>query len=297
MQKGVTLDFLSHKRVKNRGHQPQYFIADHHPAIVSKEDWNAVQIELKHRSKMYENKLFQNHSSKVMFSNVMYCGTCGEHLIHKTCTSTRNKEKYLFPVWKCRAADGRRKDVECHARSYREDGIKHAFMAMLLEMKHEQDELVKEAKNAIVDIDLDDWEEDRMDFLKIEIASSNERLCQLVASSQESLASDVYDDVRMQLVEEIEAYQKEWGRLNEKKHEVIVIKQNLEWLIEELNKIKDFNPTTERSDFQDGIFKRIVQRGDVFDDGSIIYELNIGVTRKAKGNEQSILSIGEKRKE
>jgi len=37
MQKRVTVDFLTHKRVPNKGIQPKYFIEDHHPAIISKE--------------------------------------------------------------------------------------------------------------------------------------------------------------------------------------------------------------------------------------------------------------------
>jgi len=52
LQKRVTVDFLTHKREPNRGQQPQYFIQDHHPAIISREDWNAVQAELDRRANM-----------------------------------------------------------------------------------------------------------------------------------------------------------------------------------------------------------------------------------------------------
>lgn len=38
----VTVDFLTHKRVRNKDHQPQYFIRNTHPAIISEEDWYAV---------------------------------------------------------------------------------------------------------------------------------------------------------------------------------------------------------------------------------------------------------------
>ena len=37
-QKTVTTDFLTHKSVKNNGLEPQYFIEDHHPAIIMKDD-------------------------------------------------------------------------------------------------------------------------------------------------------------------------------------------------------------------------------------------------------------------
>ena len=42
-QKTITLDFLTHESVKNNGIEPQYFIEDHHPAIVQKKDWLLVQ--------------------------------------------------------------------------------------------------------------------------------------------------------------------------------------------------------------------------------------------------------------
>jgi len=42
-QKTVTIDFFTHKSVKNDGHEPQYFIENHHPAIIEKADWLMAQ--------------------------------------------------------------------------------------------------------------------------------------------------------------------------------------------------------------------------------------------------------------
>ena len=55
-QKTVTVDFFTHKSVKNSGHEPQYFIEGHHEPIIPKDDWLRVQQILrekrysKHRS-------------------------------------------------------------------------------------------------------------------------------------------------------------------------------------------------------------------------------------------------------
>jgi hypothetical protein len=43
MQKTFTPDCLTHRSVKNRGQERQYRLRDHHPAIVSREDWLTVQ--------------------------------------------------------------------------------------------------------------------------------------------------------------------------------------------------------------------------------------------------------------
>jgi len=42
-QKTVTIDFFTHKSIKNDGHEPQYFIEGHHPAIIDKADWLTAQ--------------------------------------------------------------------------------------------------------------------------------------------------------------------------------------------------------------------------------------------------------------
>lgn len=43
MQKTFTVDYLTHKTKKNEGEKDQFFIADHHDAIVSREIWEKTQ--------------------------------------------------------------------------------------------------------------------------------------------------------------------------------------------------------------------------------------------------------------
>ena len=42
LQKFVTLDYLTHRRVKNDGHSPQYFVKDNQEAIVDRETWKRL---------------------------------------------------------------------------------------------------------------------------------------------------------------------------------------------------------------------------------------------------------------
>ena len=42
-QKTVTIDFFTHKSVKNNGLETQYFIEGHHAPIIEKSDWLLVQ--------------------------------------------------------------------------------------------------------------------------------------------------------------------------------------------------------------------------------------------------------------
>ena len=42
-QKTVTIDFFTHKSVKNNGIEPQYFVEGHHIPIIEKNDWLLAQ--------------------------------------------------------------------------------------------------------------------------------------------------------------------------------------------------------------------------------------------------------------
>ncbi|MEG3071762.1 MAG: recombinase family protein [Candidatus Syntrophopropionicum ammoniitolerans] len=69
-QKTVTLDPLTHKRVRNKNHKPQYFIRNHHPSIIPEDEWNEVQMELDRRNKMHhdpDGKYRSAYSGKTFF--------------------------------------------------------------------------------------------------------------------------------------------------------------------------------------------------------------------------------------
>lgn len=48
-QKTVTIDFFTHKSVKNDGRETQYYVQDHHEPIIERKVWLAVQKLLKER--------------------------------------------------------------------------------------------------------------------------------------------------------------------------------------------------------------------------------------------------------
>lgn len=54
LQKTATVDFLTHKHVKNQTIQPQYFIENHHPPIIEPELLKRVQEKLKKADKKRE---------------------------------------------------------------------------------------------------------------------------------------------------------------------------------------------------------------------------------------------------
>ncbi len=59
LQKTYTVDFLSKKRVVNKGEVPRYYVEESHPAIIDKEIWEAVQLEMERRRAFAEKHQIQ----------------------------------------------------------------------------------------------------------------------------------------------------------------------------------------------------------------------------------------------
>ena len=58
LQKTVTLDYLTHKRVVNDNHETQYFVENSHPAIISNESFDLVQQRIESQ--------YANRASKIL---------------------------------------------------------------------------------------------------------------------------------------------------------------------------------------------------------------------------------------
>ena len=91
LQKKFTVDFLNHKTKKNEGEVPQYYVHDSHPAIIAKEDWELVQIELNRRKEMGYTYSFKNP-----FSGKLICEDCGSYYGKKKWHSGTVHEKEIL---------------------------------------------------------------------------------------------------------------------------------------------------------------------------------------------------------
>jgi len=77
LQKRVTLDYLTHKSVKNNGHVPKYYIMNNHEPIIPRKKFELVQ-SLK--AKRGKKKSTSNYGNKYALSGMVYCGECGKVL-------------------------------------------------------------------------------------------------------------------------------------------------------------------------------------------------------------------------
>ena len=102
LQKTFCTDVISKKIVKNVGQMAQYYMPDHHEGIVSKEQYQAVQVEMTRRSALRSPSKTavtgrSCYTSKYALSDRLVCGECGT--LYRRCTWTSLGRKY--PVWRC----------------------------------------------------------------------------------------------------------------------------------------------------------------------------------------------------
>lgn len=280
LQKSITVDFLTHKRIRNDGSEQQYFIRDHHPAIISDEDWNAVQQEMKRRSKMLrdpDGKYAQGYSNKSYFSNTFYCGECGSPVVRRRLTSEKNGEKYYYTAWQCRARIHKKKyKIDCTARHVWELALEREFMELIYELKNNRDQAIEEANEIIAEYDLSGKEKERLATLEEQLEKIDGRLVELTDNTN-STVSGVYEATIKHLYYEKEMYQAEWDELNEKQQESKYTAKQLEELMEYLD---DLDEPTEHPPFRADIFRQVVHRGIIYRNYDVTLEFKCGITRK-----------------
>lgn len=281
MQKTFKQDYLTHKTVANKGQLPQYFLEDHHPAIVNKQDWNACQEKRKSkRNGKAEPILPLKPREKYLFSNLLYCQNCGSVLKREVIRSSKKGQKYSYSVWRCHIAAGRVINSECHASSCKEENIEKAFMSMLYEMKKEQDILINEVRCEIENNRLDESEIEGMSILQNKILSLYDQFTDAAASIKADLDNALSGKRLYEISEQIETLNTEWSKLNKKQEIEQNISKDLKWLISELNKLRAPGEISGTNIFREDIFKRLVKRCIVYVDNRIIFEMNIGISRE-----------------
>ncbi|MGG4502537.1 recombinase family protein [Paenibacillus polymyxa] len=140
-QKTVTVDFLTHKRIRNKGQEQQYLIEDNHELIVSKEIFEAVQKEKERRAKLKGSVMGESkrYSSKYALSSKVYCGCCGAIFKRRTWNSNNPSQKV---VWQCKTYVNEGK-AACDAKSVDEQVLHSAFVRLFNRMYKNKKRLIK----------------------------------------------------------------------------------------------------------------------------------------------------------
>ena len=131
LQKRYVPDFLTKKQKVNEGELPKYYIEKSHPAIVSKEMFDAVQEE---RLKRKGSKLMWR--GKDAYSCKVKCGCCGDWFAE---TTWHSNDKYRKVIFRCR--NKYHKKTYCETGWFTKEELQGFFLTALNERLRGKNEL------------------------------------------------------------------------------------------------------------------------------------------------------------
>ncbi|EKR9290965.1 recombinase family protein [Enterococcus faecalis] len=126
LQKEYTSDPITGKSKLNKGELPQYFVENHHEAIIPMKEWQAVQEERERRKKLgaQANKAINTSC----FTSKIKCGNCG--MSFRRSGKKQPKGKPTYYIWTCRNKSEHGVKA-CNARNIPEKLLKKACAEVL----------------------------------------------------------------------------------------------------------------------------------------------------------------------
>lgn len=121
LQKTYKPDYKSHRVVRNRGEREQYYVKNHHPAIISRELYREVEEIREINSMQYRPR---GGRRSYPFSGRLVCAHCGRFY------RTRNRKHR--PVWYCASTGQNNGKQVCNAeRIYEEQLVRMCRRAVI----------------------------------------------------------------------------------------------------------------------------------------------------------------------
>jgi len=234
LQKKITVDFLTKKVKINEGEAPRYYVQNSHPAIISPDEFEAVQVELQRRKKLGRPNGCQNP-----LSAKLVCSECGGYYGPKVWASNTKHRK---TIWQC---NDKYKGIDrCSTPYVTEDEVKEKFVIAFNTLFDIKEELVKNCELAIEHL-ADNTE------LDTEIDKLHDEIAIVVEESKKAIYENAHKAMS----------QNEW----EKQHEAYVARH--EKATERVKKLEEMKSERQsRSHTLKGFIRDIEDCGRVIDE-------------------------------
>ena len=256
LQKSVTVNCLTHQRKKNRNDKAKYYLRDCHAAIIDRDTWDRVHLELARRSAEAKGRHpGRRFVKKYCLSDLLTCPYCGGNY-KRTIWKIGGVGK---GVWRCgtRMEHGTRlcsKGVSIH-----EDKIQNTILSVLNDMI-ENPEMVETAimetmdhcRNEITEIDT------RKSDLNADIESIHKRRDVIL----ETITGEAFEQFRQELKDLN-------GRELDDKNELETLelrRERVQLTIKKSVTARElFANMLPLTDFDDNMIPKLIERVDVVD--------------------------------
>ena len=269
IQKEYTADFLDKTRRKNAGEIPQYYVEEHHEAIIPPDLFDFVQTEIKEREKRGK------HSGVSIFANKIRCGCCGGWYGAKVWHST---DKYRRVIYRCNKKYAH-KGKPCSTRHLTEEEIKRIFVKALNSLVEVKEKVIVELQSLIDDVCQTVELTEERDKVEQELGVLAERLEKLIrenarVAQDQNAYLNQENEIRARYVEK----QGDMEKLDEQITERGGKRKNLEGMIQVVCGING-----EQLEFDEDLWSGLLDHIVVKEDGEIVVvfkgEIEIGIGR------------------
>ena len=251
LQKTITVDFLTKKRVKNEGHLPQYYVENSHEAIIPKELFLQTQEELHRRNNIYTgtDKNKRIYSSKYALSTITFCGDCGD-IYRRTYWNVHGRKEI---VWRCVTRIEQGPEV-CKSRTVKEGDLYDAVMTAINRLLAGGDNMIKTLEENIHAV-IGNTTEYKISELNILLEEKQKELISLAnkGKAYEFLADEI-------------------DELREKRLNLLVEDASLSGENERIKELIEFIRANKyrTKNFDDKLIRKLIQNVTVYDDHFVI---------------------------
>ena len=255
MGKTFTLDPISKRRLDNFGEEDQFYIRDHHEAIISEEMFEKAQEILKRRAKprrLGTDGKREKFSRKYAFSCMLECGFCGGTLTRR---SWHSGSQYNKVIWQCVTATKKGKKFCPDSKGIAEETIEQAFIEsyrlLCQNNKDVLDEFIARTEETLSDSNASK----QLAKVEKDIAALDAKRAKLVDMRlEEIIDKDTYEQKYFDLSSQIEQLQKQRESLQESAETESTMKK----------RIAEFRRTLEENEVLDTfdryVFESIVEK-------------------------------------
>lgn len=248
LQKTITTDFIEKTRKKNDGTEPQYYVKNSHPAIISREIFIRTQEELLRRSNLANGSSEgrkRNYSSKYALSGMCTCEKCGD-VYRRIAWNNRGKKSI---VWRCctRVKYGPK---ACDAATIGEEVLQEAVVSAINQVVQISDKTIHILLQNIQKVISKDYANEIKE-IQVLLTSKQELLLELIQSNQN------YDN----LLNEIDL-------LKAKENELLLNQANNETHKKRIYEMKQFIENQDHllTHYDEAFVRKYIQEIKIFDD-------------------------------
>ena len=263
LQKKFTDNYLDHTLIKNTGQIPQYYVENNHPAIIERDMWEQVQIELQRR-----NEMGQQYSSTDIFASKLICEDCGGFYGKK---KWHSNSKYSRFIYQCNNKFHKHKD-KCQTPNLTEEDIKLKFIKAYNLVMEDKERIIQDS-NEVIKLLTDTTKiDDEISNINDELIITAELVNKLVKeNSKTSISMDDYN-------KKYEELSNRYEKLQAKQEELLKVKSDKQG---KALKMKSFLASLSQSDdelddWNESLWMLMVDSATVHRDSRITFKFKNG---------------------